>query len=209
MLFLAAGDRGSATVQWLRMPESERHAGDGLTDMMVDIIMRKDKPPNEIYAIGAVLAARLGLERIHLVDDHIADGPNDPDYDKAMGALFGAEPKPAALVEYQRRQASLHSASDLMGYYRWLNEPETQRASIAADMGRAAREPSAGHQGRQYVSWWENRNLRMVANIRRAFAAKPDARVLVIVGSAHKGYFDAYLDMMQDVRLIDAMPFLK
>src|SRR5690348_15125233 len=31
MLFLAANDRGSATVQWYRLPEAERHAGDGLT----------------------------------------------------------------------------------------------------------------------------------------------------------------------------------
>jgi hypothetical protein len=33
--------------------------------------------------------------------------------------------------------------------------------------------------------------------------------VLVIVGSTHKGYLDAYLDMMQDVRIIDALQFLK
>jgi hypothetical protein len=33
--------------------------------------------------------------------------------------------------------------------------------------------------------------------------------VLVIVGATHKGYFDAYLDMMQDVRLVDAEQFLK
>ena len=49
----------------------------------------------------------------------------------------------------------------------------------------------------------------MAANIRAAFATKPDARVLVIVGSTHKGYLDAYLDMMQDVRLVDAMQFLR
>jgi hypothetical protein len=49
----------------------------------------------------------------------------------------------------------------------------------------------------------------MIANIRHAFAHKPDARVLVIVGSTHKGYFDAYLNMMQDVRIVDAMQFLR
>jgi hypothetical protein len=209
-LFLAAGDRASATVQWLRLPEGERHAGDGRNQAMVDIIERKGKAPHENYAIGAALAARLGLERVYLTDDHIADGPDQgPDYGKAIQAAWDAPPKPAVFAEYKKRSADLGTSEKLIGYYRWLNEPATQRAAIASDMGRAAKDPSPQHYGRQYLSWWENRNLRMAANIRTAFATRPDARVLVIVGSTHKGYLDAYLDMMQDVRIIDALQFLK
>ena len=210
MLFLAAGDRASAAVQWLRLPAAERHAGDGLNSAMVEIIERKGKAPNENYAIGAALAARLGLERVYPIDDHIADSPDQgPDYGKAVQAAWEAEPRPPVFAEYKRRQSNVRTPEKLISYYRWLNEPDTQRAAIASDMGRAAKEPSPQHYGRQYVSWWENRNLRMAANIRSAFANKPDARVLVIVGSTHKGYLDAYLDMMQDVSLVDAIQFLK
>jgi hypothetical protein len=209
-LFLAAGDRASATVQWLQLPEGERRAGDGLNQAMVDIIERKGKAPNENYAVGAALAARLGLERVYLTDDHIADGPDQgPDYGKAIQAAWEAPPKPAVFEEYKKRSADLGTSEKVIGYYRWLNEPATQRAAIASDMGRAAKDPSPRHYGRQYLSWWENRNLRMAANIRTAFATRPEARVLVIVGSTHKGYLDAYLDMMQDVRIIDALQFLK
>jgi hypothetical protein len=49
----------------------------------------------------------------------------------------------------------------------------------------------------------------MTANIHAAFQHKPGAHVLVIVGATHKGYLDAYLDMMQDVRLVDAIQYLK
>ena len=119
------------------------------------------------------------------------------------------EPGSVVKAEYDRRTAHLPDSAALMALYRFLNDPETQRAAIASDMGRNANWPSAKLYGRQYVSWWENRNLRMAANIRGAYQSKPDARVLVIVGSTHKGYLDAYLDMMQDVRLIDAMQFLK
>jgi hypothetical protein len=210
MLFLAAGDRASATVQWLRLPEAERRSGDGLTDAMVEIIMRKGKPPNENYAIGSVLAARLGLERIYLIDDHLADGPKLPEgYSQALQRVWNPKVKPAIFVEYQRRQANVRTSSDVLNYYRWANEPATQRASIIYDMGAAAKDGSPELYGRQYLSWWENRNLRMAANIRSAFAHKPDARVLSIVGSTHKGQLDAYLDMMQDVRLVDATQFLK
>jgi hypothetical protein len=210
MLFLAANLRSSAMVQWLSLAAPERHTGDGLTPAMVEILERKGKPPNENYAIGAALAARLGLERVYQVDDHLADGPDQgAAYGEAIQRAWHAKPVPAVFTQYQAHQAKLHSSADLIGYYRWLNEPATQRAAIAADMGRAARDPSAPHYGRQYVSWWEERNLRMIANIRHAFAQKPDARVLVIVGSTHKGYFDAYLHMMQDVQIVDAMQFLR
>ncbi len=210
MLFLAANDRASASVQWLRLPESERHAGDGLDQRMVEIIERKGKAPNENYAIGSALAARLGLERVYLVDDHSADTPDSgPDYGKAIQAAWDQKPVAATKIEYERRSANLGSSADILAFYRYLNDPKTQCATIAADMGRNAKFPSQGLYGRQYLLWWEERNLRMVANVRHAFAWKPDARVLAIVGATHKGYFDAYLDMMQDVRLVDAEQFLK
>ena len=43
----------------------------------------------------------------------------------------------------------------------------------------------------------------MVANIRATSGNHPGARVLVIVGASHKAYFDAYLDMMHEVKLVD------
>lgn len=49
----------------------------------------------------------------------------------------------------------------------------------------------------------------MTANVHKAFQRKPGAHVLVIVGATHKGHLDAYLDMMQDVRLVDAEQILK
>ena len=210
MLFLAANERGSAMVQWLRLDPAERRAGDGLTGAMVEVLERKGKPPNENYAIGAELAARLGLERIYQTDDHLADGPEvAKGYGEALQRVWNAKPHPPVRNEYLRREANLKTSADVIGLYRFLNDPKTQRASIAADMGAAARQRTDQLYGRQYLAWWEARNLRMIANIRSAFAAKPDARVLVIVGSTHKGYFDAYLNMMQDVQIMDAMQVLR
>lgn len=209
MLFIAANDRPSATVQWLRLTEAERRAGDGLDASMVVILERKGKPPNENIAIGAALAARLGLERVYLVDDHIADSPDEPGFGEAIQRVWNIKPVPAVRTEYRRREASLKNASDVLDLYRFLNDPATQRATIAADMGAAAMQATPQLYGRRYLAWWETRNLRMVANIRASYARRPDARVLVIVGATHKAYFDAYLDMMQDVVLVDTEKVLK
>jgi hypothetical protein len=76
-------------------------------------------------------------------------------------------------------------------------------------MGRNASFSSPDLYGRQYVAWWETRNLRIVANIRSTLQHDPQGRVLSIIGATHKGYLDAYLDMMQDVRLVDAEQILR
>jgi hypothetical protein len=210
MLFIAANERPSALVQWLRLPPAERQSKDGLNPAMVEILEKQARSLNENYAIGAALAARLGLERVYQTDDHLADtSDTDPAYGKAIQDAWNAKPASPFKAEYQRRSANVHDAGQLVALYRYLNDPKTQRAAIAGDMGRNALWPSDKLYGRQYLSWWENRNLRMAANIRGSFSRRPDARVLVIVGSTHKGYLDAYLDMMQDVRLVDAMQFLK
>lgn len=215
MLFLAANDRPSATVQWLRLPHADRRAADGLTDAMVDVLNRKGKSPNESIDLAAALAERLDLERLTLMDDHTADwafdekSPYGQAYAKALQTVWSVEPKPPVRVRYDELQAHLDTSSAVIGFYRFLNDPETQRATIASDMGAAAASTAAQPYGREYMSWWETRNLRMTANIHAAFRGKPGAHVLVIVGATHKAYLDAYLGMMQDVRLVDAMQFLR
>lgn len=215
MLFLAANERSSAMVQWLRLPEPERRAGDGLTPAMVEILERKGKPLNENYAIAAALAAQLGLERIYAVDDHTADTPFDeksPEgqaYAKAIEGAWKEKPAPAVRDEEQRLEKNLHTGADVIALYRLMNQPKTQRDTIASDMGRNVAYPSPKLYGRQYVAWWETRNLRIAANIRATLQQNPQARVLSIIGATHKGYLDAYLDMMQDVRIVDAMQFLR
>ncbi|RYD93529.1 MAG: hypothetical protein EOP50_10990, partial [Sphingobacteriales bacterium] len=63
--------------------------------------------------------------------------------------------------------------------------------------------------GRQYVGYWETRNLRMAGNIRDAMTPRPGSRMLVVVGASHKGYLEAYLHQMHDVRVVDAGVVLK
>jgi hypothetical protein len=215
MLFLAANDRASAAVQWLRLPQSERHAGDGLTQDMVDIIQRKGKPLNENYTIAAALAAQLGLERVYAVDDHTADTAldnNSPEgiaYGNAIQAAWKSKPPPASRDQEDRLEKNLHSGADVIALYRLMNSPQSQRETIASDMGLAVSYAKGQPYGRQYVAWWETRNLRIAANIRSTLQADPSARVLSIIGATHKGYLDAYLDMMQDIRIVDAEQFLR
>ncbi len=210
-LFLAANDRASALVQWLQLPVAERRVGDGVDAALMEIIEKTAKKSNETYLIGVALAVRLGHNRIYAVDDHTADsvqGLAGPGFGEAIQKIWSA-PETPAMAMYKAAEQKATDSGDVLAFYRVLNLPETQRLFISFDFGAALKQDTPELYGRQYVAWYEARNLRMVANIRAAFGNKPGARVLNIVGASHKAYYDAYLDMMHEVQLVDAEAVLK
>lgn len=93
--------------------------------------------------------------------------------------------------------------------YRDYNRPVAMQMAYDGDFGATFKEPSPQRFGRQYLGYWETRNLRMAAYIREVLGLKPGIRALMIVGASHKGYLEAYLDQMHDVRLVDAERILK
>ena len=210
-LFLAAGEPASAIVQWLRLPADERRAGDGLDDRLVELLNALQQKRNEDYLIAAPLAARVGLERVHAMDDHTSDAP------VADGKAYGAAVMKAWDNKYtaERKRASdelqtrLNTPVGVLAMYRAYNAPGSAELAFHSDFGAALEEPSPQHFGRDYVASWETRNLRMASNIRETMGARPGIRVLVIVGASHKGYLEAYLDQMHDLRLIDTNKILR
>ncbi len=213
-LFLAANDRSSALVQWLRLPAEERRLGDGIDQPLMDILATTAARPNETIAIAVALAVRLGRERVYAVDDHTADSIQTaagPEFVTAIQALWEAAGSLSVpeIDRYYAAQEETEKTGDFLGLYRLINDPDTLRVFIEFDYGRAISLSGEGLHGRRYVAWFETRNLRMVANIREAFGNAPGARVLNIVGASHKGYYDAYLDQMSDVQIVDAEAVLK
>ena len=209
-VFLAAGDPASALVQWLRLPAPKRHEGDGLDTALMAALRKSEGSRNENYALAATLAARIGLERVYPADDHTADATVanlGKAYEETMTRVWSAAgPRLSAM---KAQEAKLGSPQATLDYYRYHNRPQAAADAFTYDFGAALKDGVPELYGRRYVGWWETRNLRMVANIRAAFVPHPGARVLAIVGSSHKGYFEAYLNMMHDVRLVDAESVLK
>jgi len=210
-LFFAGGEEASALVQWLRLPEAERRAGDGLDAALVGVLVKLETRRDESLMIGARLAVRLGLERLYAMDDHTADSATGDQ--KAFGdALMKAWDNPATKQRTavdKAQEGLLASAEGVLAMYRADNAPGQAALVYRSDFGAALNEPSAQRFGRQYVGYWETRNLRMAANIRDVLGMRPGQRMLVIVGASHKGYLESYLHQMHDVRIVDAGPVLK
>ena len=210
-VFLAGGERTSALVQWLRLPEAERHAGDGLDAQLVALLDELHGKRNENYLIAAPVAAALGLERVVAMDDHTSD-VMIADEKGFVAAIRKAWDNPASARRRKMGEAlqpRLGDPEGVLAMYRSINDPSEARLAFDGDFGAALEEGSPQQFGRSYVGYWETRNLRMASNIRDAIAARPGSRTLVIVGASHKGYLEAYLNQMHDVRIVDALQVLR
>lgn len=211
MLFMAAGDPYSAMVQWLRLPAAERRAADTLTDEAVKTLSRPTGRLNETYDIAADVAARAGLERLYAVDDHTSDATDfssDPGFGPWQQARYDAIRASAVGRRFEAAEAAVVDASSLLTFYRTMNASNATDGQIRADFGGAFADPHPRGYGRRYGAWWETRNLRMVSNIREATILHPGARVLNIVGSSHKAWYDQWLRQMADVEIVDAAQVL-
>lgn len=209
-LFLAANDPASAYVQWLQLPATERDAGDSLNGALVELLGQIGKRNNENYQIAALLAARLGLQRVHAVDNHTGDRIDVPDikaFVRSIDAAWAAGG--AALKGRQKREQDLSDGPDLLPLYRLINGPESLQVHADANVRAQMRAKSTEGYPQMWVAGWEIRNLRMVANIRETFRERPGARVLSIVGYGHKPWFDAWLGQLQGVDIIDVGKILK
>lgn len=214
-LFAASGDPSSAMVQWWRLAPEERIADDNVTAALVEHFATYDTSArrNENTFIAARLAARLGLDRVYPTDDQ-SDEIQSPTWEQDYTA-FVSEPWFAEMLEsptfapLRMVQQHVRTPEETLTTYRMLNTPRTGRNDSDGQWLSMMTRPSPNNAGRARVAAWETRNLRMVANIREVAANYPGGRILVIVGSAHKPWFDAYLRMMSDVEVVDAERVLR
>lgn len=209
--FLAAGERDSALVQWLRLPEADRQAGDGLDKDLVAALEALRVSRNENTLIAAALAVRLGLERVWPMDDHSSDqfGPDPKAYAAAVRKAWDNPASKKRGTMFGGLEAQVDTPQKALALYRRYNAPDVASVTFQSDYGAALEEPSPQGYGRLYVTSWQTRNLRMAANIRDLMGPTPGMRTLVIVGASHKAYLDAYLEQMHDVRIVDVQPLLK
>ena len=210
-VFLAAGEPTSAFVQWLRLTPTDRREGDGLDATLVAQLNQQLNSINESDSVAAVLAARLGLERVWSVDDHSSDRV-PADRAGFIRAIRQAWKNPAVEVRAERDKRLIDGLSQpdgLMNLYRGHNSLEAQQLAYESDYGAAQSELSPEHYGRIYVAGWETRNLRMVANIRDIMGLRPGVKMLALVGASHRGYYEAYLSQMHDVVLADTDAMLR
>ncbi|MGI9375542.1 MAG: DUF5694 domain-containing protein [Tsuneonella suprasediminis] len=204
-LFLAMGEADSALLQWEGLPETERHASADLPQPLVDILTKRAGWRNENVVIAVALAKRLGLDRIYPVDDHTGDRAarieDGNAYGQQLQTIWDSPALTAASKIRDIERSQMLAGGSVVEWYRFLNSPSSARMAVETDFAAAAGSTKYPETGRNYLAYWETRNLRMVANIREV--AGPNGRVLAIVGASHKPFYERYLSMTSDIVIDD------
>ena len=211
-LFAAAGDPNSALVQWWRLAEAQRVAGDGVSKALLAQFDEWGQRRNETVVIAARLAARLGLERLYPVDSQ-----NDEGLTPSQAEVFARDVFPPMAervrtdpqLQDRGSTARMTDGASTLAEYRKLNSAAINRRASDLEWLGVMDRPIQDDVGRRRVAGWEVRNLRLAANLREASARAPGGRVLMIVGAAHKLWLEAYMGMMSDVTIVSTDEVLR
>ena len=204
---LAAYDPASAALQWSYLSKVDKKAQREIPAVIAEWLDGETARTNEVPALAARLARRLGLEKLEAVDDFEdldAYAVFLPQLEKDFegNPLLAAASKAPIYAEAAARLAECIRKGNLLPQYIFLNSREYSRADVEAQWGVFLRTRFASGTDRSRLGLWENRNLKIAARVRAVAALHPGGRVLVVYGAAHKPFLEAYLSKMADVELV-------
>lgn len=161
---------------------------------------------NERVALGVAIAKRMDHPRVWPIDSHA-----DKDLffsivpDLQIGMVeynVGEEVEALANVqrtrELEREAVETNELIDLLAY---LNQPKTMREDVIGQFDVFNRVPFPKDSGRMRLAAWDERNIRIAANIRRATASHSSGRLLIIIGAGHKPFLDELLPVSLDLQI--------
>jgi hypothetical protein len=204
---LAAYEPDSAALQWSLLSAAEKKAQTAVPPGLAADLEREATRVNEVPALAARLARRLGLEKLDPVDDFedldaYAEFMPQLEKDFEGNPLLAAASKSPIYSESSARLEACVREGDLLPQYVFLNSPEYAKADVESQWGVFLRTRFASGTDRSRLGLWENRNLKIAARIRAVAALHPGGRVLVIYGAAHKPFLEAYLARAADIQLV-------
>lgn len=213
LLSLAAYESACAALAWSRLAPGDP-ARSQMPEKLAQQLDRLVADPGEIFSIAVPLARRLGHGEVIGVDDFEAPErllESFMAYSKGVKTsdiYKKAQETPARKTD-QAHLAAAVKAGNLRPYYAWLNGSAYQAPDVEQQWGVLLRTNFPDASDRTRVALWENRNLKIAAHIRAAAARFPGKRLLVIYGTAHKPFLDAYLGVCSDLKVVQPLEALK
>ncbi|MDJ0977321.1 MAG: DUF5694 domain-containing protein [Erythrobacter sp.] len=204
---LAAYRPETALLYW----DAESKAG--LGQSVASYLAKLAASANERVSVAVASARALDLSSLAPIDSHLDKDIYLAVVDDLQDGLV-ADPEAASVTQrppYTTQDGITREAlaqQNLLPLYAFLNSQEFGRADVTAQFDLFNRVDFANRTGRVRQSNWDERNLRIAANIRRASAKRPGERVLVLIGAGHKPFLDELLAVSLDTRSVDTQALL-
>lgn len=204
---LAAYDYHTGLLHWAHMDTEARTPGNGLSKETANSLSNALESSNEAMQLGVHLAARLGLTRIHQIDDQLSLGIQTMSEHQQLAAALqetGIQKEMAARYREATPEALQHlrEENDLLPLYRQLNSDDYAAFDIGTQWAAFFDQRVPQDLARTRMARREVRDLSIAANIREASARHPGKDMLVIIGASHRPFLQSYLSDMTDLDLI-------
>lgn len=209
-LQLAGYEPWSAALNWSRLAPAQREAAQARLGRVatgrLDTLVASD---NEIASLALPLARTLGQRELCSIDPFVDElGVN-----ALAGDLMPMLEDPEigrGLESFNELQAShweTRHPNGLVSLLAWLNSDAFAQADLAAQWSVFDR--GTGHDaGKRRLMLWHARNAEIVAHLAREMAREDGARVLLLVGGAHRPFLEASLRTLPWVEVRDARTLL-
>ena len=163
--------------------------------------------PNEVVQIGFRLAKQLGLDQVHAVD-WMELGAVQHSCGEVIDYLNRYQPKLSAeLAAFEDPSVDLEKET-LRDVYVRLNSADYSKNTLAYYMNYA-RIGSDEYYGNGWLIWWYQRNLNIFTNTAALVEGEDEKRILLLIGSAHKGILEQFFQNSQVFEVVDAAAYLK
>lgn len=208
MTALAAYELETALVYFRALDGASRAEWPGTVPAkVIEALTELDGSTNERVAVAARLVEELGLPRVWNVDSHLEDAAFRTIVPEMMAAFERAGGQVALLsgepyASLSRIQGEALEAGSLLPVYDYMNAPGYGSADVRAQIDVMNRIAFAAGEGKARQALWDERNYRIAANTRRAMAAQPGKRVLLVIGAGHKPWLDQILAATLDMRVV-------
>lgn len=208
-LSFAVADPMSATLNYIQLQDKSSMKASSLPKRYLNELEKRVSLANEIYSLAVQIGAKQKLKKIESIDNFQDEVllfkiyPNFIEtYTKNLETFKSVGKSPVFIRENQLKKKGLET-NDLLKYYRFINSIEYTRQDFEAQwkIWLTTNFKNGSDKGRYYL--WEMRNLQITSNILKVIAANPDKRILVIIGSSHKGFIEKYLKTIESVEIMN------
>ena len=205
---LAAYELETALIYYRALGGAGREAWpNAVPGSVITSLTKLDTSMNERVSVAARLASELGLPRVWNVDSHLEDAAFRsivPQLVEGFAQIGGQQAMVAAepFATLEEIQAEAVAEGSVLPVYDFMNSPGYAQADVKAQIDIMNRISFPDGEGKSRQALWDERNFRIAANLRRAMAAQPGKRVLLIIGAGHKPWLDQILSATLDMRVV-------
>lgn len=204
-LHLAAYEPWSAALVWSTLPEDERRsAREILGTAAVEPLEGLVESRNEIARLAIPLARQLGHRDLCHADPFV-DELAVAQLADALQPLLSAPEIGAGLAAFEELNASKWNPSGghtLLDLLAWMQTEDWALADRRAQWQVFSGSGEDHHAGQRRLALWHARNAEIVTALHRASAREDGARVLMLVGAAHRPFLEAAIAAQPFVSLV-------